>query len=126
MASIYSDLNRKDSRANPRVTDFDAVINALENAITQPPRQRLFRPNGGNFDDLLFKLDVDTEFRIKTLLYTLSQGEPRARLVYNETIVEPYGDPTDRRIWRVIAKFRIKGFEQQTFTRVAFLRGNSR
>lgn len=118
--SVYSDLNRKDAQTRSRVTDIEAVLNAWSNALNTPPRQRLFRPQGTRFSSLLFSTDPDIAFRIKNQIYQAALLDNRLELVYGETQV--IADP-DNHEWELIARIRIKGLDNLTFTRSARIRG---
>ena len=113
--SIYSDLNRKDARLRSRVLDFDAVLHSVENILSTPPRQRLFRPEGVNIEGLLWELDVETAWKVKNLIFNALQEDPRIKLLYNQTEVIP--DP-DNHVFKVIARFQVKGFENRVLTKV--------
>lgn len=117
---VYSDLNRKDAKTRTRVTDVEAVLNSWANALNTPPRQRLFRPRGTRFSSLLFTTDPDIAFQIKNQIYQAAMLDPRLELVYNETQV--IADPANHE-WELIARLRLKGLDNLTFTRTARIRG---
>lgn len=113
--SLYSDLNRKNAKTVSRVLDFDAVLHSVENILNTPPRQRLFRPEGVDLENLIFTLDVNTAWRVKNLVFKALQEDERVQLLYNQTQVIP--DP-DNHVFQIIARFKIKGFEDRVLTKV--------
>lgn len=113
--SLYSDLNRKDAKTRSRVLDFDAVLHSVENILSTPPRQRLFRPEGVDLESLLFELDVATAWKVKNLIFKALTEDTRITMLYNQTQVIP--DP-DNHVFKVIARFKVKGFEDRVLTKV--------
>jgi phage baseplate assembly protein W len=117
--SIYSDLNRKDTRTRSRVVDLEAVMNSFQNSIAQPPRQRLFRPEGSGFSQLLFRVDPDIDFKLKNILYRIVARDPRIVLNYSETEVIP---DVDNHQWTLVARFSVRGFENLVQTRIVYIK----
>lgn len=118
--SIYSDLNRKNPTQQVLVTDFEAVLQSVEVLINQPPRQRLFRPEGSELPDLLFALDGNgitptLEWRVKNGIFKVIQDDPRVKLLYNQTTA--VFDPGTH-VLEIVARFTIVGLGDRVFTRI--------
>lgn len=120
--SLYSDVNKRNPLVKSRVTDLEAIHASIDNIINTPSRQRLFRPAGIDFDDLIFELDTDISFQIKNRIYQAFQQDPRVRLLYDQTEVYPE-EEDDRHVYIVHLRFQVLGFGEQIFSRSGSIRG---
>lgn len=111
--ALYSDVNQTDPFERQRLTDEDAVQQALRNLLRTRKGERVFHPEYGmDIDHLLFELidgdiALDIEVSIKEAII---KWEPRVRVI-NISVVD---DP-DSNTYRMTMLYQIKGLEGRNF-----------
>ena len=118
--AIYSDINTKTPFITSRVYDINSIVQAIENIIKTPPRQRLFKPEGLPLGDALFEIGgFDAERKMKNIIAQAVERDPRVSLDFSGTNVT-FNPITHE--FKINLKFRIEGIKDTIFERQGVLR----
>lgn len=113
---FYKDLNERTPTQKPDLFEVQAISQNLVNIISTQKGTRPFEPNYGvNLANKLFDLmdDVSALDIFNDVIDTIKLYEPRAMLDLSQSDV--VSDP-DNNTYDVSIFFKIKGFENETFS----------
>lgn len=118
---LFSDVNCKTPWVSPRTINVQAVVNAIINAITQPPYQRLFDPSGFDLETFLFRLsDASLEQQLLVYLEYISKDDDRYEVDRPST--EIIKIDKDNHILTIQIGFRLLPPDGQVYTFIGRIR----
>ena len=109
--AFYRDINQKNFKDRPYLTDVDAVIQSVRNLVSTRKGERYFRPDYGiDIAEYLFELmDESAGLQLLSDVFTaVTTYEPRVKLDRSRSEVIP--DP-DTYSFEIVLFFEIEGFE---------------